>query len=490
MSQNLKIQGGRSDFASMQDRDRDLLMSHLAAFWGEYREHSAHGRVVPFQSQISLSNILNEDLPQEESSAEELFSQVTRLLRDYTVKTASPMFLGYVTPPATEMGVFADALTSIANQNVSFATLSPIGTAFESTAISWLHEIVGMAGDNGGILTSGGSEANLYAMAVARRWALGSDFNTLGYAGSGKQLRIYCSDETHHSIDKAAMVLGLGSNNIVRIPVDKYHRIKLDLLVKAIRRDQDDVRYQPLMIVGNAGTRMCCAFDDLGALRSIADDTKTWLHVDAAYGGFFRLANSYPKHLNSLGDADSLIIDPHKLLFVPYDCGALLVRRRSDLSECFGGAEGEYLEPTLSEGMVNFANLGVQLGRSMRGLKVWLSLKRFGANAYGMEIDRLLSLAQTLKGILESDKDFQLLGPVEGTALCFRWRGLSAPVDRVNGLNSAVRRAVLQRGVAFVDEVSIKGKVGMRVCMTNFRTRPEHLGRLVQEIRAVAKGGH
>ena len=404
------------------------------------------------------------------------------------MKTGNPLFLGYVTPPSLDIGVLGDTLASITNQNVSFSTVSPIGTALETSVISWLHEIVGWESGASGILTSGGSEANLYALAVARRRALGPAFSSIGISAGSKPLRLYCSEETHHSIDKAATILGIGRDNVVRISVDADHRIDLIALTKAIEQDLADEKVQPFALIGNAGTRLCCAFDSVADLGRIARQYGLWLHIDAAYGGFLRLARVHPPELEALNEADSLTIDPHKLLFVPYDCGALLVKKMNDLANTFGGAEGEYIESTLSEGMVNFANLGLQLGRSMRALKVWLTLKRFGAEAFGLEFERLLSLATKFKELLAADDRFELLGPVRGTAVCFRWKRPGWPIDRLNALNQAVRNAILREGTAFIDQVSIGGRVGMRVCMTNFRTQESDIERLLSEIARIATG--
>ncbi len=476
-------------FDEIQRLELPVILDFLRAFWQHHAASDARGPVAPREPDSTLRNVACEHLPSTPLPLPELLSTVRDLLEAHIVKTAHPMFMGHVTPPALDVAALGDALAAVVNQNVAFATLSPIGTALESAVVRWLGEIAGYPSDCGGVLTSGGSDANLYGLAVARRKLLGptavSDGN---YAEPNQRLRIYCSAQTHRSVDKAAMLLGLGTSSVVRVEVDSEHRILIPALRSAIDGDRRNREWRPLAIVGNAGTLRCCAVDDLRALRTLADDRGLWLHVDAAYGGFLRLASPRPHGLDALGCADSIVIDPHKLLFVPFDCGALLVRDPRHLSACFA-AEGEYLQPTNPEGLGDFANLGMQLGRSMKALKVWLTIKRFGSVAFSNEYTRLLGLARHLRDRILNDPRFELLGPVPGTALCFRWRGGSESRElHLNSLNSQIRRQIVLRGVAFIDDVELSGKRGFRVCMTNFRTTARELDTLLKAIESVATG--
>ena len=479
-----RIGGGPID--KIQRAEFQILLNFLREFWQDHARHVDEGRVGPAAAYRVLRDVAGESLPVAPARLPDLLKQTKHLLRTHSVKTTHPLFLGYVTPSALDIGALADAMAAIVNQNVAFASLSPIGTALEESAIRWLGEIVGYPPSCGGILTSGGSEANLYALAAARRCALGTAFITDGnYAERNRRLRIYCSEHTHHSVDKAVMLLGLGTSSIKRIPVDSAHRIKIDALRIAIEADRASGDWLPMAIVGTAGTRLCCAYDDFRALRKVADNFDLWLHVDAAFGGFLRLATPRPPGSDQMHHADSIAVNPHKLLFVPLDCGAILVRDPSHLSAAFG-AEGEYLEPR-NPGLRDFANFGMQLGRPMRALKVWLAIKRFGRETLGKEYSRLLQLARYLSDRIRRDRRFELLGPVSGTAVCFRWRGRVHSKDpHLDALNSEIRLQIVRAGVAFVDEVELSGKRGLRVCMTNFRTNSCHLDTLIDTICQVA----
>ncbi|HYF51130.1 MAG TPA: pyridoxal-dependent decarboxylase [Planctomycetota bacterium] len=460
----------------------------MAAFWKRQAKTGGADPVAPRDVDRVLLELRREPLPEEPASLDAALGLVSGLLDDHIVKTSHPLFLGYVTPPALALGAAGDAMAAIINQNVSFAALSPIGSALESIVVGWLADIIGFADNAGGVLTSGGSEANLYALSVARRKLLGPAAIIDGNrAEPDRRLRVYCSDQTHHSIDKAAIMLGLGTNGVRRIPVDAHHRVRVDLLNAAIEEDQAGGQWRPMAIVANAGSRLCCAVDDIDGLRALADRHNLWLHADGAYGAFLRLASRSPENLSALGKADSVTIDPHKLLFVPFDCGSLIVREARRLTDCFGG-EGEYLEPSTPPGLNDFANLGMQLGRSMKALKVWLVIKRLGAKALGEEYDRLIDLADYFADLVRSDDSLELLGPTGGTAVCFRWKGDGrlGEVD-LRTRNSHIREQLIRSGAAFIDEVDVDGRRGFRVCMTNFRTTSKHLDRLLGVIGKLAQ---
>lgn len=469
----------------LQREDIASLLSYLNSFWNEQVRCRDQGRVVPRDPMRPIKKIMNAHLPLEGQDLRLLLSEISQLIHDFSVKNSHPLFLGYVTPPSLDIGVIGDALAGLINQNVAFATLSPLGANLESKVVSWLGEIVGFPEGRGGVLTSGGSEANLYALAAARRNSFGPELEYYGNGISSRNLRIYCSDYTHLSIDKAAVMLGLGRSAVRRIPADGNHRIILKELRRAIREDLRGESFAPAVIVANAGTRLCCAFDDLLGLRELADEFGLWLHVDAAYGGFLRLARSYPQELDFLGSADSIIMDPHKLLFVPFECGALLVRDRNALAKCFQIEGSDYIELPPEEGVEDFSQISMQLGRSMKALKVWLTLKYIGLERFGREYSRLLSLAQYLKRRLLSETEFELLGPVKGTAVCFRWAVPMGEHD-VDELNTIIRRQILSSGFAFIDEVVLSKKRGMRVCFTNYRTERHHVDKLVDEVRRQA----
>jgi aromatic-L-amino-acid decarboxylase len=476
-------------FDDFQVADVPLLLDYLQKFWQAQVQSRAQGPVAPpGLRHWPADKIRHEPLPVEPQPLRAILSNLDEWVLPDVVKTSHPLFLAYVTPPALDVCALGAAVTALLNQNVSFADLSPAGTALETTVIRWLGQLIGYDADAGGVLVSGGSMANLYGLALGRRKVLGEAATGAGNYADRRRQRVYCSEHVHRSVHKAAAVLGIGSDNVVNIPADENHQVRLDLLEERIRADRDDREgaYLPTAIVAAAGTRLACAFDDLGALAEIADRHRLWLHVDAAYGGFLRLATRLPAALNSLHLADSVTLDPHKLLFVPFDSGSLLVRDRQDLLSTFS-TEGEYLERSRVPG-ADYADLGVQLGRSMKALNIWLALKYVGVRRYAEEIDRLLGLAQQLKGLVEGDPDLELLAPVAGTVICFRWKSRQEYGRAwLNEINTAIRNNLLRDGLAYINQVSLAGRVGLRVCMTNFRTEADHLERLIGLVHSYAR---
>ena len=476
-----RLEADVSPLDDEQLHEFSTLAARFLSMWSRHRATEVGDHVVSGQSSDGLLVRLGRELPKHSRPVGLVLDELEILLDQFLVRTSHPMFLGYVTPPSLDIAAMGDALAAVTNQNVSFATLSPLGAALETTVVRWLGEIVGYAVGSGGLLTSGGSEANLLALAVARRRLLGEEFVRDGnYISTRRRPRIYCSEQTHHSIEKAAVLLGLGTLGVVRIPVGADHKMKIDCLARAIESDAASADWTPMAVIGNAGTRLCCAFDDLLELRRISNEFGAWFHVDGAYGGFLKLAKSHEPELRGLNQADSITLDPHKLLFAPFDCGALLVRNPDCLNAQFG-KEGEYHEPVLADGLVNFADLGVQLGRSMKALKVWLVLQRFGSDRLGAEYDRLLCLAAHLRTLLVQHERFELLGPADGLAICFRVTSGDKSISD-NEANAKIRQKIVSGGCAFIDQVQMDEKVGMRVCFANFRTTQTEVDGLLQLI--------
>lgn len=468
-----------------QSDDFEQVIDFLEDVWRLHNNEAQQDPVVPIDFVKLYGKIFAEEAPKNGRAISSLKEELKELLSTYTVKTSHPMFLGYVTPPSLDVAALADAISAKYNQNVSFANLSPLGAALEMQSVRWLGEIVGYNQPSSGVLTSGGSAANLYALSTAIRHLLGENYRQNGY--SGKKMRVYCSTETHQSIDKAAVFLGLGTNSILKIPVDENHRMDTKLLNQAIEKDLENEDYIPLAIIGNAGTRRCCAFDNLRLLSNVAKKHSVWFHVDGAYGAFLRQSSSAPKQLKYLHEADSITIDPHKLLFTPFDCGALLVKTPEVLSQNFG-SEGEYIETQPSSGLLNYADYGMQLGRSMKALKVWLVLKRFGLESFSKEYDRLISLRANLEEKIRKSEELEVLGPVDGIAICFRWVGTKKHSKQyLNRMNSRIRNELIGSGKVFVDEIEVDECRGFRVCFTNFRTQLSNVESLVEIIINTAK---
>lgn len=466
--------------ANRQLKDRGNIFEHLLSIVSSWQSVDVDSPVASITT--DLTAIRQESLPDDPQDLERVFSEIRCTLLPSLVHTNHPLFLAYVTPPSLDIASAAAGLASFLNQNVSFADLSPGGTAIEETVIRWLCDIVGFDRTASGIITSGGSMANLQALVIARRWKAGE----IGRHGMARRrLRVYCSEHAHRSIHKAATVLGIGAENVVSIRADDRHRIDVNELERAVTSDTHSQTFLPLAIVGSAGTRLAGAFDDLESLGALAKKAGLWLHIDGAFGGFLKLASQGPEELAHLHAADSITIDPHKLLFVPFNAGALLVKKQCYQFDAFG-EEGEYLENSVTPG-VDFADYGLELGRGMAALKVWLALKYFGTSTYSREYDRLLELNRSFRRRISEDPDFELLGPGPSIITCFRWIGNhSGWEDLLDAINQDIRRELLGFGDAYLNIVKVNGRYGLRASFSNFHTRREHIDLLLTKVRDAA----
>lgn len=471
---------------SIQEKDSEKLIGILNTFWEGLKEKKKTSKVTPGILQTLPDVITKDPYPTQHTSLEDVLKEVYEEIMPYCVNTSNPLFLGYVTPPALDITWLGNAIIAMLNQNVSFSALSPSGTAIEQFVVNQLCKLVGYSDNSGGVIVSGGSIANLQALITARRSVLGEKVAVVGNAQSVGSQRIYCSTQIHRSIHKAAIIMGIGVENVIEIPCDTNHKIDVQELKRKIAEDVQAKKH-PIAIVGAAGTRACGSFDDLKALSEIAEENKIWFHVDGAFGAFLKIAQNKPKELDYLHLAHSITLDPHKLLFMPFDSGCLIVRDRQKLIDAFG-TEGEYLEKFHPVGQ-DYCDYGIQLGRSMKAFNVWLALKYIGLDLYKKEYERLLNLAKEFKIIIENETEFELVGPSESIIVCFRWNPNSPyfPEANLNIMNDKIRTTLIREGTAFVNGVNIQDKFAMRICFSNFNTNIENLKQLIDEIRNMSK---
>ncbi len=470
----------------IQERDSEKLIGLLNTFWEGLLEKRKTLKITPGILQNLPDVITKDPYPVEHTCLEDVLKEVYEEIMPYCVNTSNPLFLGYVTPPALDITWLGNAVIAMLNQNVSFSALSPAGTAIEQYVVNQLCKLVGYSGNSGGEILSGGSTANLQALITARRAMLGERFALVGNSLSGGSQRIYCSTQIHRSIHKAAIMMGIGVENVIEIPCDKNHKIIVDELKRKISEDVKQGKH-PIAIVGAAGTRACGSFDDLKALSDVAEEHKIWFHVDGAFGAFLKVAQNKPKELEYLHLAHSITLDPHKLLFMPFDSGCLIVRDRQKLIDAFG-IEGEYLEKFHPVGQ-DYCDYGIQLGRSMKAFNVWLALKYIGIDLYKKEYDRLLALVNEFKSLIENESDFELVGPSESIIVCFRWNPNSPYISeaQLDILNEKIRNTLIKQGTAFINGVSIENRFALRICFSNFNTSIDDLKRLLVLVRSVNK---
>jgi len=420
--------------------------------------------------------VAGEPLPEQGTSYESLLELLFGRLLPKGCNTNSPGMFSYVNCGSAIHGAIADFITAATNPYVGYWAAAPGMAEIERTTIRWFCDMLGLPESAGGVLLSGGSMANLTAIVTARRTVLGDAFS----AGT-----IYASDQAHHSLRKAAMVAGFPQDAVRSVPSDGDRRMRLDALAERVAGDEELGRV-PFCLVATAGTTSSGAVDDLERLATFARERKLWFHVDAAYGGCFALTERGKAALRGIEQADSVVLDPHKSLFTPYGTGCLLVRDIGQLERAHE-LHSDYIEDLVElgeeAGVTNFADLSLELTRSMRGLRIWLPLKLLGAAAFRRALDEKLDLARSASARIQSMPGFELVAPPQLSILAFRATQPGASGEELDALNLALLRRVNRRGNVHLSATRFDGRVALRICVLSLRSHEPALARCLGDLR-------
>ena len=426
----------------------------------------------PATTGAAAEKIFTEALPQQ-GIGDGAFDLLPEVLNHS--RPPSPRFFGYVLGSGEPVAAIADLLASVLNQNLTAWRSSPAAVTIERTVVGWLAEAVGCKGFAGS-LTGGGSPANLMALAMAR------EKNAPANERGAPHGVVYASEEIHMSIGKSVALLGIGHDNLRLIPTDDSFRMRTSELQQAIRADQRAGK-TAIAVVASAGTVNTGAIDPLREVAEIAHRHGAWLHVDGAYGALAAIA--VPEKFAGLNLADSLSLDPHKWLYQPLDCGCLLFRDSEAARRTFSHS-GDYAKALSRDPIEGFAffDESIELSRRFRALKLWLSLRYHGLNAFRQAIRRDLAHAQQLAKRIEQEPSLELLAPVPLSAVCFRH--IPGRSEDMNRHNAAILQRVVQRGRVYLSNASIQGKFALRACFVNHRTTDVDVDAIVDEVIAAA----
>lgn len=408
-----------------------------------------------------------------------LKDQALEMLEDVLAmsRPPSPRFYGYVLGSGEPVAALADLIASVLNQNVTAWRSAPAAVAIEKQVIEWLAAAIGCSGFSGS-LCSGGSAANLMALAMAREAKLPA-------AEDGARAGIvYASSEAHMSMPKAVALLGLGRKNLHLVPTDESWRMDVQALQAAIEKDLA-AGGKPIAVVATAGTVNTGAIDPLQPIAALCRQHDLWLHIDGAYGALAAIAS--PDRLRGLALADSLSLDPHKWLYQPVDCGALLYRSTAAARAAFSHT-GDYARTFGSDPLEAFAFFeeSLELSRRFRALKLWLSLRYHGAEAFRTAIRCDLQHATDLAGAIRNSAGLELLAPVELSAVCFRYRGRVSESD-LDRVNAAILKRIIERGRIYLSNASIAGRFALRACFVNHRTTDSDVAEIIPEVLAASR---
>ncbi len=449
-----------------------------------YLEHLRDGPVWrPMPDEVR--HRFTQPVPHAPQGARTAYQDFLDLVLPYVTGNAHPRFWGWVCGTGWGLPMLAEMLAAGVDSSVD--GFDDAGSHVEAQVIDWCKEMLGFPPDASGLLMSGGSEANLVGLAVARNSHADMHLKESGLAGA-RRLRVYGSAEMHSSIDKAAQILGLGTEGVCRVPVDSHYRVDCAAMDDAI---EDDRRagVEPMCIVGNAGTVNTGATDDLDALADLAARRGLWLHVDGAFGVWAALSPPLRSVLRGMHRADSLAFDLHKWMYFPYEAGCTLIRR-ADLHRSAFAYHAHYLGAAerglAAERTPPFSSYGPQLSRGFRALKIWMGLKEHGADKFRRLIEQNVSQANQLATLVDQADDLELLAPVPLNVVCFRHVGRCRTNDpRLNELNEEIIWRVQERGVAVASRAVLDGRLGLRVAITNHRTQVSDLQVFVAEVQRV-----
>ncbi len=434
------------------------------------------------------ASIANEPVPTTGLGDAQAYDDFKELVRPYPNNNIHPRFWGWVMGTGSPQAAMADFLSSVINPQMGGLDHAPIYV--EQQVIRWYAELMGYGQNAGGLLMSGGTMANVLALAVARTHSAGWDVRKTGAYG-GPPLRVYASAETHSWLKKSCDFLGIGDDAFRRVPVNADFQVDITAMEEMIRADRD-AGLRPFCIIGTIGTVQTGASDDLNALADLAAREKLWFHIDGAFGAMAALA-PHPKALtavNGLARADSVAFDLHKWGYLPFDVAVVLTKEDRHLTDAFA-TQAPYLAGSTgglnASGSIHFADRGIELTRSFKALKVWMTMRAQGTDLLGQHIARNIEQADYLEGLVRAEGELELLAPVPLNLVNFRYTKPGMTDDALNALNREILVRLQEDGIAVPSGTMIRGKFAIRVAITNHRSQQEDFDALVAGVLALGR---
>jgi len=416
---------------------------------------------------------------------ERVYDVFRRCILPFTLPNTRPRFWGVVSGTGSPYGMLAEMLQGAVNGGQEFRSSEAL---VHKQVIGWIKEMLDFPDEAGGVIVSGGSEANFTGLAVARNAKAEVDIKANGVQGLPRRMTLYCSDMAHHCLERSVELLGLGSEALRWIPTDDNCRVKVGAVQQAIEEDRKRA-FHPFCIIGCAGTVDAGAFDDLSALADLARKENLWFHVDGAFGAWVRLSKTHRHLAYGMERADSLAVDLHKWMDMPYGIGCTLVKDRlAHYSTFVYGHEAKYLKSAfgqLEDEVVNPHNLALPLSRGFSSLKAYMLLRAYGREKYGRLVQQNLDQTAYLAELIGREPDLEITAPVASNIVCFRYRVTNLTEPELEELNRKIYGELSRRSFWMVSDTTIKGTYMLRACNVNHRTRREDLEFLVKEVKEI-----
>ncbi len=446
----------------------DLVVEHLATL--------SRQPVGQTAGRSALEAALREPLPERGADPLAVLSELHGHLAGSTLHVNHPRFFAFIPSPGNFVSVMADTLAQGFNVFAGTWLAGSASAEIELITSEWLCGECGLPEGSGGLFVSGGSVANLTALGVARQRQL---------AGRLDDAVVYFSDQTHSSVDRALAVLGFGKSQMRRIPADEMLRLPLDPLRRAVAEDRRAGK-KPFCVVANVGTTNTGAVDRLAELAAFCRAEDLWLHADGAYGAAAVLSPRARPLLAGLGDVDSLSLDPHKWLFQPFECGCVLLRDRHWLHDAYA-VHPEYMKDTnRAAEEPNFCEYGIQLTRGARALKLWMSLKVFGAAAFREAITRGFELSDFAEAELRRQPGCRIVTPSQMAIVSFRYEKPGLSNEQNDALNEGLVKKIMADGYAMLTSTVLRGRTVLRLCTINPRTTGDDIRETIARLTRFA----
>jgi len=461
---NLELELSSDDIRHMAQQAVEHIVAHL--------ENVAQMPAMSNEGGVELSHRLKESMPEQGTRIEAILEEFFNDIVPCSFNTAGPGHMAYIPGGGIIHSAIGDLIANAVNRYVGIWLGAPGMVQLETNVIRWFCDIMGLPKDALGILTTGGSMANFSAIIAARKEKLPENF----LKGT-----IYVSDQVHHSITKSAILAGFPEANVRAMPSDELGRIKLNDLEAGIDSD-NQAGFQPFMVVGSAGTTNTGAVDDFQGLAKTAQEKNLWFHVDGAYGAFFMLTETGQKVMVGIEQSDSITLDPHKGLFLPYGTGALLVRDRETLRRSHS-SHAEYL-PDMQEDpdFVDYCELSPELTRDYRGFRIWLPIKLHGIQPFRDNLQEKIELTHWVTEELRKLENIEIISEPQLTVMAFRLKLPDMDAEALNQLNQDLLDRVLAKKNVILSGTMFHGIYVIRFCILSFRT---HLDRVQQALEDI-----
>ncbi len=443
-------------------------LKRVGAWIARYLEQPQAYRVMPDVRPGDVVAALPEHAPEAGEPFEDILADFERIIVPATTHWNHPRFFAYFATSSAPAAIAAEALAATLDVKAMLWRTSPAATELEEVTMRWLRELLGLPRQWTGVIYDTASIAGFTALAAARE-SLGLRVREEGMSGrSLPALRIYVTEETHSHVEKAAIALGVGQRNVVRVPCDGAFRMRAGALRECIEADRK-AGMQPLAIVATVGTTSTTSVDPVREIAAVAREHGIWLHVDAAYAGVAAIVPEFRGLLDGVELADSLVVNPHKWMFVPMDLSVLFLKDESVVRRAFSLVP-EYLS-TPEANAVNYMDYGLQLGRRFRALKLWFVLRHLGAEGIRAKLRGHIALAQEFAAWVRAQANWEVLAPHPLSVVCFRYAPSGLDEAALESLNASIMHAVNASGEVFISHTKIDGRYAIRLAIGNLRTQ-------------------